>query len=422
MRRLATSGVVAALLLAPPLALASEASAIAELKAIRAMTAHVCKETTRRIEMVRLSLTPDASPLLRRELAETEARMAGCVTPGALGAAAALAAAQGTSGMAGAPGSPAPSDTSGYVPGAPSQNRTVGKPALGVPAFGTTPARAPGLHGVAPSSSRPNDTMPRAQRLRLLATILAAVGAAALAGVGFILYRRSQDKSERLAQLNRELNDHARRDPLTRLQNRRAFLDKMADRAESMPLNRTATDCITLMNIDHFRLVNERLGHDVGDAVLAEIGRRLHKVVRDTDMLVRWGGEEFLVFSPNAHPNQMRIMLERVMGAVGSTPVQVDDHTIPVTVSAGLAYMPFAGIPEAEFDWQKVVSLAGKALHLAKQKGRNRAVAVSGLLGDEAEAMAAIEADFSLAVERGLVETMPVPGPAGALVKQLHPA
>lgn len=396
-------GIVAALFLAPPVALANEQSALAELKSIRALADHADAEATRRIEMVRMSLPPDASPLLRRELAETEARVSGCVAPGALQGAAALAA-----GAAGAAG----------IPGAAS----VGKPALGVPALGSTPARAPGLDRAKPAGSRGAEAIPRAQRLRLLATTLAAVAAAAAAGAIFMMYRRAQDKSEKLAQLNRELNNQARRDPLTRLQNRRAFLDKMADRSESMPVNRTATDCITLMNIDHFRLVNDRLGHDVGDAVLAEVGRRLNKVVRDTDMLVRWGGEEFLVFSPNAHPNQMRVMLERVMGAVGSTPIQVDGHTVTVTISAGLACVPFAGIPEDDFDWQKVVSLADKALHHAKQQGRNRAVAVAGLSADETQAMAAIEADFGQAVEQGMVEVMLVPGPAGAQVKQLHPA
>ena len=401
LRRRALPCVIAAVSLAPAVALASEASALAELKAIRAMTAHADTEAARRIEMVRLSLPPDASPLLRRELANTEARVSGCVAPGAMGAAAAAAAA---------------------VPGAPSATRAVGKPALGVPAFGTTPARAPGLHGVQPGGTRAAATMPRGQRLRLLASTLAAVAAAALAVAGFIMYQRSRDKSERLAQLNRELNDHARRDPLTRLRNRRAFVDKMTDRAESMPLNRTATDCISLVNIDHFRLVNDRLGHDVGDAVLAEIGRRLHQVVRDSDMLVRWGGEEFLVFSPDAHPQQMRKMLERVMGAVGATPVQVGEHSIPVTISVGLAYLPFAGIPESTFDWQKVVSLADKALHLAKQQGRNRAVAVAGLSGDEDAVMAALEADFGLAVDQGMVDTISVAGPVGAQVRQLHPA
>lgn len=406
LRRLALPSMVAALFLAPPLVLANEKSALAELKSIRALADHADAEAARRIEMLRMSLPPDASVLLRRELANTEERVRGCLAPGALAGAAALAAGgPDAPGAAGAPGA-----------------ASVGKPALGVPAFGTTPARSPGSDRAQNAGSRQAEIIPRSQRLRLLATTLAAVLAAAAAGAVFMMYRRAQDKSERLAQLNRELKDHARRDPLTRLQNRRAFLDKMADRAESLPVGRTATDCITLMNIDHFRLVNDRLGHDIGDAVLAEVGRRLNKVVRDTDMLVRWGGEEFLVFSPNAHPNQMRVMLERVMGAVGATPVQVDGQSIPVTISAGLACVPFSGIPEDEFDWQKVVNLADKALRHAKQQGRNRAVALEGLAADETEALAAIEADFGLAVEQGLVDVMLVPGPAGAQVKPLHPA
>ncbi|WP_206085690.1 GGDEF domain-containing protein [Massilia polaris] len=399
MRRLALPGIIAALFLAPPVALASDQSALAELKSIRALVDHADTEAVRRIEMVRLALPPDASPLLKRELASTEERVRGCLSPGALQAIAGLA-------VAAAPG-----------------GASVGKPALGKPALGATPARAPGLDRAQPAGSRSTaETIPRAQRLRLLATTLAAVAAAAAAAAVFMMYRRAQDKSERLAQLNRELEDQARRDPLTRLQNRRAFLDKMTERSESPAQRRASTDCITLINIDNFRLVNDRLGHDVGDAVLAEVGRRLNKVVRDTDMLVRWGGEEFLVFSPNAHPNQMRMMLERVMGAVGSTPVQVDVKSIPVTISAGLACVPFSGIPEAEFDWQKVVSLADKALHHAKQQGRNRAVAVAGVNADETDALAAIESGFSDAVEQGIVEVMQVPGPVGAQVRQLHPA
>lgn len=405
-RRLALAGVVAALLAAPPMALADEQSARAELKSIRVLADQACADMVRRVAMVRLSLPPDASPLLRRELADTDARLSGCTAPDALLGAAALAGA------------------AAVVPGAPGPG-TVGKPALGVPAFGQAPARAPGLDEVNRSAARASSaasTPERAQRLRLLAASLAAVVAAAAAGTVFMMYRRAQDKSERLAILNRELNEHARRDPLTRLQNRRAFLDKMLDRSESMPINRTALDCITLLNIDHFRLVNERLGHDVGDAVLAEIGRRLKDVVRDTDMLVRWGGEEFLVFSPDAHPHQMRAMLERVLGAVGAKPVELDGQSVAVTISAGLASLPFGTMTEEEFDWQKVVSLADKALHYAKKQGRNRAAAITGVSADERIAMAAIEADFGVAVEQGMVELMLVPGPAGAKVTQLHPA
>jgi predicted signal transduction protein with EAL and GGDEF domain len=139
-------------------------------------------------------------------------------------------------------------------------------------------------------------------------------------------------------------------------------------------------------------------------------------------MLVRWGGEEFLVYSPNAQPQQMRMMLERVMNAVGLAPIQVEAHSVSVSISAGLACVPFAGIPEDEFDWQKVVSLANKALHYAKREGRNRAVAVADLKADRVQAMTAIEADFPEAVAQGLVEVMQVAGPAAALLRQLQPA
>lgn len=405
--RLAAPGAFATLLLAPPLALADEQSALAELKSIRALAEHTDMEALRRIQMVRMSLPADASPLLQRELASTEQRVRGCL---------ALAAAEDIPAQAGSEAALAAAAAGGAKPG------------LGQPALGKVTTRAPGRdrpQGSAARDGRAADTGANPQRMRLLLTTLAALLAAAAAATVFTMYRRAQEKSEKLAQLNRELEEQSRRDPLTRLQNRRAFLDKMTSRNASGRRSADgsgATDCITLMNIDNFRHVNDRLGHDVGDAVLAEVGRRLQRVVRDTDMLVRWGGEEFLVFSPNAHPHQMRMMLERVMNAVGSTPIQVEVHSIPVTISAGLACVPFAGIPEDEFDWQKVVSLADKALHFAKGQGRNRAVAVADLKADEVQAMAAIEADFPDAVAQGLVEIMQVSGPAAGLLKQVQPA
>mgnify|MGYP006315277533 FL=1 len=406
-QRLAVPGILAALLLAGGFAHASEQSALAELKSIRALAEHADLEALRRIQMVRLALPADASPLLQRELANTEERVRGCL---------AIAAAESISGAAAA--DPASLAAAGGL----------AKPGSGQPALGKVTTRTPGNdrpQGAAARDGRSADSVQNPQRMRLMLTTLAALLAAAAAGTVFTMYRRAQEKSEKLAQLNRELEETARRDPLTRLQNRRAFLDKMTARNASGRRSADgsgATDCITLINIDNFRHVNDRLGHDVGDAVLAEIGRRLHRVVRDTDMLVRWGGEEFLVFSPNAHPHQMRMMLERVMNVVGTTPIQVEVHSIPVTISAGLACVPFAGIPEDEFDWQKVVSLADKALHYAKGQGRNRAVAVADLKAEEVQAMAAIEADFPDAVAQGLVELMQVAGPAAGLLKQVQPA
>lgn len=390
LRRLALPGILAVLFAVPVQAYADEASALAELQAIRASLSHADLDAQRRLEMVRLALPPDASEHLKREVAQTALRLRACT------------GAEGGAGVA--PGSPA---GAGVTPGR--------GPALGSPA-----ARAPGNDRASPaggSNWRPVAGAAWSQQQRFGAAALAALLAAAAAGGLFLMYRRAADRSERLRQLNRELEEQALRDPLTHLPNRRAFIDKMSARDTAHRRKNDGsdpTDCITVMNIDHLRVINERFGHDVGDAVLAEVGRRLDRVVRDTDMLLRWGGEEFMVFSPNAHPLQMRRMLERVMGAVGATPVQVEVHSIPVTISAGLACLPFANVPEEDFDWRAVVSLADKALHYAKQQGRNRAVAVVGLAATSVEGLPAIDASFASAVERGLVEVMEVAAPAPA--------
>lgn len=388
LHRLALPGILAVLFAVPVPAYADEASALAELEAIRAGLNHADLDAQRRLEMVRLALPPDASEHLKREVALTALRLRACA--GAEGGAGSTA------------GSPA---GAGATPGR--------GPALGSPA-----ARAPGNDRASPGSGaawRPAAGVSWSQQQRLGAAALAALLAAAAAGGLFLMYRRAAERSERLRRLNRELEEQALRDPLTHLPNRRAFIDKMTARDAAQRRKNDGsdpTDCITVINIDHLRPINERFGHDVGDAVLAEVGRRLDRVVRDTDMLLRWGGEEFMVFSPNAHPLQMRRMLERVLGAVGATPVQVEVHSIPVTISAGLACLPFANVPEEAFDWRAVVSLADKALHYAKQQGRNRAVAVVGLAATSVDGLPAIDASFASAVESGLVEVMEVAAPA----------
>lgn len=399
LRCLAMSGALAALLGgAAAQALADEQSALAELKSIREAADHADIVAQRRLAMVRASLPEDASELLRREVASTEEHLRAC-TP------------------------------QRDIPDAAGAQRPANAPAFGQAVPGTA-SRPPGLDRVdrvyrqRTQESRPSDPEMPAERLRLLATMLAAALAATAAVSVFMMYRRAieknADKNEQLKQLNRELEEHTRRDSLTGLHNRRAFIDKMAARADAHQGSADgsgATDCITLMNIDRFRQINERFGPEVGDAILAEIGRRLHRVVRDTDMLLRWSGEEFMVFSPNAHPLQMERMLERVMGAVGSTPVQAHGHAVPVTISAGLACLPFSEIPEDDFNWQKVVNLADKALHYAKQKGRNRAIAVVTLRASEKAGLTTLETRFAEAVAEGLVEIMDVPGPAAARVE-----
>ncbi|QNA88633.1 GGDEF domain-containing protein [Massilia sp. Dwa41.01b] len=136
------------------------------------------------------------------------------------------------------------------------------------------------------------------RRMAQLVTTLAAVLTVLGGAVVFVLYRRARSSAVRLQQLNTQLEFHSMRDALTGLFNRRSFVDKMSARATHGSGERRKAapgdvDCFVLMDIDHFKTINDRWGHAVGDAVLVEVARRLALAVRDTDMVLRWGGEEF---------------------------------------------------------------------------------------------------------------------------------
>jgi diguanylate cyclase (GGDEF)-like protein len=373
--RIATPALLAATLVLSPAAQADEQSAMAELKAVQALADAADAEASRRLAAVRAALPPDASARLRRELQETEIRVRECVNGSArLGAGVGFA---------------------NRIPGGDRADQGPREKSVR-----ESPAPDPELY---------------IRRLRQLATFLAAVLAATGVGLIFLLYRRAAEKDERVNLLNRQLEYQSTRDALTGVFSRRHFISKMNKRAESNQRDEDAsdgTDCVALINLDHFKQINDRLGHEVGDDVLVEVARRLDGVVRDTDMIVRWSGEEFLVFSPNAHPLQMRMMLERLLGAVGATPLDAGMETLTVTITAGLTSVPFSGLPEAEFDWQKSITMAGHAMRHGKRRGRNQAQILVGLNGAPEEALAAAAAaDFDAAALQGKLELIEIPGP-----------
>src|SRR5690606_7256078 len=111
------------------------------------------------------------------------------------------------------------------------------------------------------------------------------------------LYRKSVRTGRRLAELNDELAYRSAHDPLTGLFNRRSFQDRMRSRTGEAAPRLGSADCFTLLDIDHFKRINDEYGHATGDAVLVEVGRRLRSAMRESDMVLRWGGEEFLVYS-----------------------------------------------------------------------------------------------------------------------------
>ena len=193
-------------------------------------------------------------------------------------------------------------------------------------------------------------------------------------------------RSAELAAANRELREASFTDALTGARNRRFFSTVIEDdvnrtlRVHSTPPANRPRNCdliFYIVDIDHFKEVNDDYGHDRGDGVLAEMARRLTGVVRDSDRLIRWGGEEFLLISRDADRARGDVLAGRVMTAVGSEPFDLGGgNKVRRTCSVGWAPFPWYPDSTRTFAFTEVLKLADRALYLAKQSGRNRSVGV----------------------------------------------
>ncbi len=254
------------------------------------------------------------------------------------------------------------------------------------------------------------------RRLQQIITLLGAV-VTVMAGIFiFLLYRRVRKVNEELQLANVQLEFHAVRDPLTGLYNRRSFVEMMKSRAILAESDRREDsadnpDCLILMDIDLFKHINDTWGHAAGDSVLSEVAFRLKNAVRDTDMVLRWGGEEFLIYSPKSNPVQITKLVERVLNTIGEKPVQVGNLQIPVTVTAGFISLPFSGVPEELCGWEKTLQIADMALYLGKAHGRNRAYGLAKLLVPHEQVMPILDHDLSAAISGKMVELIEVIGP-----------
>lgn len=246
----------------------------------------------------------------------------------------------------------------------------------------------------------------------LLGFVLVLIGGVFI----FILYRRGKAMNLALQKMNAELAFYAAHDPLTGLFNRRSFVEKMSPdhvtgKTERRHSLRDLPDCLILADIDHFKEINDRWGHAFGDKVLKEVARRLEQTTRETDMVLRWGGEEFLIFSPNATPANITGLVDRLLQAVAEPPISLGDIKVQITISAGFISLPFSGIPEEKFDWEKALNLADSALYLAKKNGRNRAYGLTKLLVGYEQAKEMLETALDKAIEQQLVDCIEVSGP-----------
>ncbi|HXZ48531.1 MAG TPA: GGDEF domain-containing protein [Usitatibacter sp.] len=193
---------------------------------------------------------------------------------------------------------------------------------------------------------------------------LAASAAAVASSFAFLLMHKERADAQalRLATL----------DPTTGAYNRRTF-HEIAEREMSRARRAGQPLSIIMVDIDHFRVVNEKHGHRVGDEVLARLADTLRASLRKEDMLVRYGGEEFLVLLPDVPGPGAVVVAGRLRKAVAATEIEVEAIKLALTVSAGVA----ARLDEGPESVDRLVARAEEALGLAKSRGRNRVVALS---------------------------------------------
>lgn len=231
-----------------------------------------------------------------------------------------------------------------------------------------------------------------------------------------VLYRKLRTSSDLLAQKNAELAVQSTRDPLTGLYNRRYF-QNFISAGHGIPERRRREDdhavrALLLIDIDHFKETNDRFGHALGDAVLVAVAARLRDSLRDSDMIVRWGGEEFLVLAPT-NADRLDELATRILDAVCREPITIDGKII--RTSASIGYLPVPLQPgDVALPWERAISLVDMALYMAKLNGRNRAYGIRHLIRSDVEALAAIQRDLEYAAKAGYVELSVVYGPYSA--------
>ena len=170
-------------------------------------------------------------------------------------------------------------------------------------------------------------------------------------------------------QFQREMFERTVRDALTGLYNRSYFLDQVGPLAEFGAVRGLGLALI-LLDIDHFKRINDTYGHDAGDAVLREVANVLRESTRPEDLVARHGGEEFVIALPVAAPDHALDRAERIRSGLAGRRINANGRSLRVTASIGLAYAP----PTRSQTIRALISQADESLYRAKRSGRDRVV------------------------------------------------
>ena len=203
------------------------------------------------------------------------------------------------------------------------------------------------------------------------------------------LARRTKRLNAQLVALNDELRERSLHDALTHTHNRRFVSDVVRHETDRFAYTRqkhleglpgelepsVPVYGVFLVDIDFFKHVNDTHGHASGDEVLKAFAGRLKHLMRKDDVLVRWGGEEFLIVLKRTDPEHLRRFSEKVLQVVRASPFLTADRTpLRITCSVGYAAYPFFSRAPCALGLEQTIDIADRALYSAKHQGRDRAI------------------------------------------------
>jgi diguanylate cyclase (GGDEF)-like protein len=202
-----------------------------------------------------------------------------------------------------------------------------------------------------------------------------------------LLLHSSYETTRQLYDERRHLKKLATTDSLCRICNRRALFEN-GKRLYERALREGGSLAIFMVDIDHFKHINDRYGHLTGDAALIYLSDLLTSVCRPGDVLARYGGDEFALLITDADSEAAAALADRILEATRTTPLRINGSTVPLSVSIG-----YCCGPVDSFDLNTGIECADQAMLAAKKAGRNRAQACAPLAEAAAEAEAAVEAE-----------------------------
>ena len=229
-----------------------------------------------------------------------------------------------------------------------------------------------------------------------------------------------ESQNRELGQLNHKLQEVSVTDSLTGLWNRRYLADEMTkdialirrtriENQRTPPDQRTEPDpslLFLMIDLDGLKGVNDTYGHQAGDRAIVQMKEILVRVCRQSDTLIRWGGDEFLLLGRKTDRDAAACLADRIRRAVEDHRFDLGDgDTVRLSCSIGFTFFPFMPNTPTLFSWEQVLDLADRALYRAKQAGRNQWIGVVGAPGlDPAIAMQRKDDDLGQLAQAGIVE------------------